>query len=322
MSKKIKLTLAALLSVSLLLASCDRVKDVVGSSPSSQESKYNSAQNTTSQVADGEEINLEQQYSPVDYINLESDLQIPTVYSTNYLKAFPNYNVLSTSYKNYLYKLANLEEQAKATQQLNELYISLSDVLNAPNAEVVIFYIDSLRNLQLHIQEGLNTLAWTNGIDKDQSIKNLTDDQRVQFLTNITTGINQLTDNFFVVHQFLGQRDFGLDAKQATDEYERYQNVVRLLKNQNSSLIQYDVTCTTNYDLSGDVINCLQQKLNVAFAALDTQLLHTFNVYLTKDKNDSPEYVKENLIQLKKNLYTVINKNKQSFDYYNSLLAK
>ncbi|MFC6277419.1 hypothetical protein [Psittacicella hinzii] len=313
MKKFLTLPVAALLiSSSLFLSSCDKVNEVV---------KPVDNQQTTSS-SERPQANVNAQYSPIDYVNLDEEYTIPNVYNGDYVKTLSNYNLLSTSYKNYLYRLAKVEDSPKTQQLLNEVYLTVEDVRNATNSEIVIFYIDTLRNLQENLQEGISTLAWTNGIAKNTDIASYTEDQKVAFLTDLTRGLNQLTDNFFAIHQFLGQKDFGLDVKTSTYEYESYQNMVRVLKNLNVALVQYDTTCSVNYQLAGDVINCLQQKYNVAYAALDTQLLNVFNTYLANAKNEDSAHIKENLEQLNKNLVTVINKNKQSFDYFNSLLAK
>lgn len=321
MSKRLltKLSIALGLATALGLGACDKVKDIVNPNQDTKASTQEAAKTSSSSTKSAEtpltvDITSEEVYGPTNYLSLPTELLIPTVYLENNIGKLDSYNLVSSSYKNYLMTIANFKKTPRSIDLENQLYISLYNVKDVPKSEVVIFYIDTMRHLHKRLSRGLNEIAYTNGINKDKSMYDLNNGQKVQFLSDLKDGLNQATDNFFAENQFIGQQRFGLTQEQNTEEYQRYLNVTRELKNQNEALIQYDNTCVNNYKKAGDVINCLQQKLTVAYAALDTQLLSTLKVYLATNKNKIPvDLLNQNIKQLDENLPVVIEFYKQRF---------
>lgn len=325
--------LLGLSTFALALGACDKIQEVVN--PVEQSQQAQPAQSTpaaeTPAQASANEIATPAEsadagvfdsdlYSVTDYLKLPDELKVPQVYVGNYKESIPNYNVASTVYKNFLYNLANLESTPRATNLLNELYVYLSDVKSVPNAELVIFYIDTFRNLEGRIQTGLDTLKYSVNVQDNRQVVDMTAQQKVQFLSTITNEMDKVVDSFFATHQFLTQNDIELPQNIYTEEYERYQQLIRLSKQQNQALIQHDITCTNNYRFAGDMVNCLQQKYAVEFAALDTQLLNTFQNYLVNDKVDEKGFVQQNLLNLQRNKDRVLQKNYESYFRHLQLL--
>lgn len=286
-----------------------------GSSSSSTTSVVESSKVQEQAVDEKWDITSEETFGVTDYLTIPTDLMVPTVYLENNIRQVDSYNIASTVYKNYLVNVAALNDTPKAIDLMNEFYLSLYNIKDVPKNEIVIFYIDTMRHLYTRLSRGLNETSYTTGIRANDRVSSLSEAEKIQFLANLKHNLNQVTDNFFSENQFIGRQYTGLTQEQNTEEYQRYQIINREVKNMNEALIQFDHTCINNFTTAGNVINCLQQKLSIAFAAIDMQLLSTLKVYLvTHEKEIGSELVNNNMKQLQENFSSILELNQRRFE--------